>query len=768
MRRLLGPRRPPRGSDPARRAPRTASARRRALRRRRRPWTLHPQVALRPESFGALAYHFGTRRLSFLKSRTLLAVVESLADQPSGREACRAAGVAPDELGRLRAGARHPGRLRDDLRAGGRDRRSPADRADPPAGDPAGRPVRARARRPDLPDLGAHLRLQPGLRALPVELGPAGPAASSPPTECRALIDEFERMQIFYVNIGGGEPTIRSDFWDLVDYATEHHVGVKFSTNGSRITGDGGARGWRPATTSTCRSPSTGPPPRSTTRSGARAPSPPRVTAMERLAAAGFTGFKLSVVVTRHNVRPARRLQGPRRPLRGPAPPHPPAAVRPGRRRLGRAPPDRRSSSAPLYDWLVDHGRGGADRRLLLPSGRLRRALPGLNLCGAGRVVCLIDPVGDVYACPFAIHDEFLAGNVRAAGRVRRRCGGSRSSSLELREPAERGGLRLVRPLRRLPGRVHGRQVLHRPAARRSRPRVRPRPRRARPRRSAATPRRPGPRPTTRARPRRVAVALTRPRTSGRRRPAARTAPATRPAGRLRARPRAADRGTRSPTRSPGGRRRAPVAGGLRPARDQPRPPAASIGDRHVAYYAARAAGRRRGGGHRDGLGPPLRLALRAGPAGRRRADRAGGRWPTPAGPTGRWCWPGSATPAARGRAPTRSRCCGPRRRWPTWSAARCPWRWAAAEIDALVDGFAAAARLAVASGLDGVEVDAGPLLAAAPVPLRAHQPARRRLRAGPAAADPRGARRGAGRRRARTAGRPAAVAATSWPRGPG
>ena len=43
-------------------------------------------------------------------------------------------------------------------------------------------------------------------------------------------------------------------------------------------------------------------------------------------------------------------------------------------------------------------------------------ALPGLNLCGAGRVVCLIDPVGDVYACPFAIHDSFLAGNVRGPG----------------------------------------------------------------------------------------------------------------------------------------------------------------------------------------------------------------------------------------------------------------------------------------------------------------------------------------------------------------
>jgi len=37
-------------------------------------------------------------------------------------------------------------------------------------------------------------------------------------------------------------------------------------------------------------------------------------------------------------------------------------------------------------------------------------------MCGAGRVVCLIDPVGDVYACPFAIHENFLAGNVRQPG----------------------------------------------------------------------------------------------------------------------------------------------------------------------------------------------------------------------------------------------------------------------------------------------------------------------------------------------------------------
>src|SRR3712207_7794161 len=56
-------------------------------------------------------------------------------------------------------------------------------------------------------------------------------------------------------------------------------------------------------------------------------------------------------------------------------------------------------------------------RSTLFPYTTLFRSL---NLCGAGRVVCLIDPVGDVYACPFAIHENFLAGNVRDEGGFQR------------------------------------------------------------------------------------------------------------------------------------------------------------------------------------------------------------------------------------------------------------------------------------------------------------------------------------------------------------
>ena len=44
---------------------------------------LHPQVALRPEPFGALAYHYDTRRLVFLKHPDVVRVVRALADHPT-------------------------------------------------------------------------------------------------------------------------------------------------------------------------------------------------------------------------------------------------------------------------------------------------------------------------------------------------------------------------------------------------------------------------------------------------------------------------------------------------------------------------------------------------------------------------------------------------------------------------------------------------------------------------------------------------------------
>ena len=56
-------------------------------------WSLHPQVSVRPEPFGALLYHFGSRRLSFLKTPELTRVVRGLHDGSSARSCCAAAGI---------------------------------------------------------------------------------------------------------------------------------------------------------------------------------------------------------------------------------------------------------------------------------------------------------------------------------------------------------------------------------------------------------------------------------------------------------------------------------------------------------------------------------------------------------------------------------------------------------------------------------------------------------------------------------------------------
>jgi len=55
-----------------------------------RPYEKHPQVAIRHEEFGGLAYHFGNRRLVFLKAPELVVLVEALGDYPSAGEAVAA------------------------------------------------------------------------------------------------------------------------------------------------------------------------------------------------------------------------------------------------------------------------------------------------------------------------------------------------------------------------------------------------------------------------------------------------------------------------------------------------------------------------------------------------------------------------------------------------------------------------------------------------------------------------------------------------------
>jgi mycofactocin biosynthetic radical S-adenosylmethionine protein MftC len=254
-------------------------------------------------------------------------------------------------------------------------------------------------------------------------------------TEAKAVIDELSRLQVFYVNIGGGEPMVRPDFFELVEHATANGVGVKFSTNGALISPEKAARlaamdyldiqisidGADAATNDPVR--------------GAGSYDAAR-RAMDHLRAAGFGPFKISVVVTRHNVAQLDAFEAL-------------ADLYGAELRLTRLRPAGRGADTwhelhplpaqqlELYDWLVQRPHiltGDSFFHL----NALGESLPGLNLCGAGRVVCLIDPVGDVYACPFVLHDEFRAGSVRDAGGF---AAVWRTSELftELRQPQSAG-----------------------------------------------------------------------------------------------------------------------------------------------------------------------------------------------------------------------------------------------------------------------------------------------------------------------------------------
>ena len=257
--------------------------------------------------------------------------------------------------------------------------------------------------------------------------------------EALSVVDQLADLQVFYVNIGGGEPMMRKDFFDIVEHSVASGVGVKFSTNGSYLDADAARRlaamnyldvqisldGMDPATNDAVRGEG----------SWAKARA-----AMDNLAAADFGEFKISIVCTRHNVAQLDQYKAM-------------ADDYGAQLRITRLRPSGRGVDSyqdlrltnpqqrDVFRWILDHPdvlTGDSFFHLNALGAETGESLPGLNLCGAGRIVCLIDPVGDVYACPFVIHDDFLAGNVRDPGgfaHVWRESGLFR----ELREPQSAG-----------------------------------------------------------------------------------------------------------------------------------------------------------------------------------------------------------------------------------------------------------------------------------------------------------------------------------------
>jgi len=254
--------------------------------------------------------------------------------------------------------------------------------------------------------------------------------------QAKAVLDELRDLQVFYINIGGGEPMIRKDFFEILEHAETNNIGVKFSTNGTYITADNARRlasmnyldiqisldGVDAATNDAVRG------------KGSYATA---IAAMNHLRDANFGQFKISVVVTRHNVDQLDAFKAL-------------ADSYGAQLRITRLRPSGRGADTwdelhptqqqqrQIYDWLMKHGENVLTGDSFFHLNAFGESLPGLNLCGAGRVVCLIDPIGDVYACPFVIHDQFKAGSLLSDGGFTKVWKES-DLFLSLREPESEG-----------------------------------------------------------------------------------------------------------------------------------------------------------------------------------------------------------------------------------------------------------------------------------------------------------------------------------------
>lgn len=230
--------------------------------------------------------------------------------------------------------------------------------------------------------------------------------------EAKRLIDEWAEMKVFYINVGGGEPMSRKDFLELIDYALTRGIGVKFSTNGTLIDDDAAAwiasRDYLDVQISIDGATADTSDPIRGEGSYGRARQ-----AMERLAKHRFP-FKINTTVTRHNYPQIDDLYA--------------LSQRYGAElRLTRLRPTGRGGAVwqdlrptheqnrGLYEWLLNH-RDVLTGDSFFHLSAYGQPMDGLNLCGAGRIVCCVDPVGEVYACPFMLAPEFSGGNVRQPG----------------------------------------------------------------------------------------------------------------------------------------------------------------------------------------------------------------------------------------------------------------------------------------------------------------------------------------------------------------
>ncbi|MBI5583733.1 MAG: mycofactocin radical SAM maturase [Deltaproteobacteria bacterium] len=221
------------------------------------------------------------------------------------------------------------------------------------------------------------------------------------------IIDQLAGLKVFQLNIGGGEPFLRPDFLDLMEYAHQKGMVTCISTNGTLIDEETARRLDHPlvyiqvsldgATAST------------NDAIRGRGSFQRAIKALECLRRRRIE-VSVNTVLTRASFPELDELVIL-------------AAAYGSKLRVSRFRPSGRGKRswsrlnvtpeqmADFSLWLGRHLAVSTGDSFFSVTSAERRSL-GLNMCGAGKLTCCLSPQGEVYPCAFLQEPEFQAGKL--------------------------------------------------------------------------------------------------------------------------------------------------------------------------------------------------------------------------------------------------------------------------------------------------------------------------------------------------------------------
>jgi mycofactocin radical SAM maturase len=227
--------------------------------------------------------------------------------------------------------------------------------------------------------------------------------------QCCAFIDELDRMEVFQINFGGGEPFLRSDFPDILDYAHSKGITTCVSTNGTTLDENLVKRlcGMKLLRIQVSLDGAT-----ATTNDAIRGTGAyeSAIAGIALLSKHCFPHLSINTVVTRFNFCEIEQLctlaghYGVKTRL---------SRFRPSgdARRVWQKFHLDNSQLAGLSEFLSEH-REVLTGDSFFPITKEDRRELGLNVCGAARLTCSVLPDGSVYPCAFLRDEQFRGGYI--------------------------------------------------------------------------------------------------------------------------------------------------------------------------------------------------------------------------------------------------------------------------------------------------------------------------------------------------------------------